>query len=478
MLNFFGKQNLKHKISHFYSSYGFSAGAEKNPYKKGQLIQKVICSEENAEIYQIGNISGDSWPNGKIFVLVWGTKTIPFILTNPLQITERPFEKYREVFKQEKLVARYTVPVSSVLVIDIGKDLKKLPRGRDHSAHYDHYCFSDKEKHSYAFIDFEEYNEACSLIKSGLVTLLYDQYDHKRYCPIIPAEILIGVGPWNLHENLYQKEKEDQNIHFGSVYRRVNSISLRLNLALSIKNREDEELISTIRMGEKWSELKAASDYQVSMQDKSNETVNEWMKEFKRKVKSVEAFIDFMETHPAKRPAVGTFRLGDIMQDDKNRNELYAHIAESNPAILEKFYQYKINLEQDAISGSKKYFSISETEIFEHKTFNDFVAKTFNDTAPTLTIEEIMKALISAEVPYFYSNKYTCGSSFNTNILKSPVFIECVKKSYSKHYTSICSSYELMLVSITEIMTRRVAYRISLEQQKNNVEDINRSYFP
>jgi hypothetical protein len=459
MFNSFNGQKVSGKEYKFSSSYGFALGLETKKSSYPQLVQKAISLDANAEIYKIGAFTDDSCPKVDIFVLIWNSKVIPFLVPPPLLIAQKTFLAYVTRLKRDVCVAEYQIPMTSVVAIDIGKDLKELPRGRDHNAHYERCVFEEKENHSYEFTSNDD--DALALIRRGLPVLLYDRYDHGSYSPLISSEIIFGIGPWNFEEDLYNKEMCEFKNSYGSEYRKVYAIQSRIDAA-----KEAEETSCSFSETSAFSSFlpKGADKLAKRVDNNAEKTVAEWIKELNRTVKTAKDLIHFIETHPKPRQAGAAVRIGDLQQDDKNRELLFEYLISSDLAVIKKFNEYKKELGDSAAKTVDQHTKRLECCPVWKPTIDEFLKEQFSGNSKMLSIEEIMMALIESELPYHHTNEWRHGSGFNTNILKHPLFLELVQELYHEHYEGIVPSYGYFLVVITEIMVRRISMRAARER--------------
>ncbi len=102
-----------------------------------------------------------------IYILNWEDRVIPFLVDNrPVHITEKEFIRtQRDNWGREKIIAQYKIPIVSVLISDVGKDLKEWPNSREEHADYDRHCFAKEDHYSYTFKNEHEYLCAIEYIK-------------------------------------------------------------------------------------------------------------------------------------------------------------------------------------------------------------------------------------------------------------------------------------------------------------------------
>lgn len=464
MFGIFSKNIGNGKKYKFYLSYGFPLGIRKS--NNPPFLQKAICPEIKAELYKIGYVAGDCWPTGELYVLVQEAKVIPFLVLPPVIITQKNSQAVVTIQNREILAAEYKVPVASITVINVGKDLKNYPRNRDQYASYEQDVFCNKEKHSYEFSDVAEYQQAINLINSALPVLLYDRYDHSSYSPIIPAEINHGVGPWNFEENLYQKEMSAAKGHYGSQYRKVYSIEYELNKAQNAEKR-NSRIDSRHASRELQNLFDKVNAHMAAMQSKTEETVGGWIAEFERNVKTSKDFINFLESHPVPRPYTGVVRISDVQQDEEDRNAFFEYLASSNHPAIQKFFDYKRDLEQEALIEADKCLADVKQNTFSSPDIHHFLTNCLNNEEKNILIEDLMLDLIQRETSYHSVNKWGHGSNFQTYTLKRPEFLKLIKKLYDYCYKDVVPSYEHLLVIITETMVRRVSMRKAREQTES-----------
>jgi hypothetical protein len=465
MFNIFKKKNNQKEKYLFYISYGYVQGVEGQNFKNPRFVQKAICSDLNAEIYKIGDIIGDSWPVGEIYILILGQKTIPFILPPFLTIANKQFSAHVKRFERDLMIAKYQVPVVSASVISVGKDLNALPRGRDHSAFYERNVFNNSEDHSYKFVDQNDYNKVLEIISDGLPILLYERYNYSSYNPVIPFEILFEREPWNLQNDLYLNEHNILKNHYNSKCRQAYYIQMQLDLG---KQRSASRSLLDVSHQSRSFEFKILAEegdkWAKQLYENALQTVKLWTEDFENKVKTAEDFIIFIKSHLEPTPPVGQFLIDELQQKQANEDLLFEHLASSNYSVMQDFYNYKKALEDEAVEKAEIYFSKIGKKPLILEKFEDFVKQNLDAAESNLSIEDIMTELIRHENGYHHVNDWQHGSTSSTHYLKDHLFIELIKKVYNEHYKNFITSHEQILIMITETLVERVSMRIAKEK--------------
>lgn len=441
------KNNNDSKEFTFKISYGFPLGLEKTNYKNPELVPKSICQENKTEIYKIGNLSGEGWPVGNIYVLVWAEKVIPFLVQPPQIISYKNLSAYRKRFNKDELIAQYQIPLVSAVVMNIGENLKLLPRGRDYHSFYQRSVFLNQENHSYEFSSHTEYKDAINLIQQGLPILFYDMYDQTSYTPTILSEIIFDIGPWNFETDIYQQKWNNRHSKYNSEFRRAKYIEARLDRAYNL---------NILKKATK-------SSFEKQIYQKAQDIALAWMADLNENVNTPEGFMEFIEKHPEPTPLGNSVIIGDLFILEEAQNLLLQKIIELNCPALRKFEQHIKNLESEVCSVPNYPFEKIKNTPPKKDSLEEYFTHLIKNMPENLSIEQIMQELIEHETPYHYTEEWRHGSTFNINSLKNPDFFAIIKHLHDKKYKTLFADYEQVLITIAEIMVKRVSLRTAKE---------------
>ncbi len=254
---------------------------------------------------------------------------------------------------------------------------------------------------------------------------------------------------------MLKEESEARRNQYGSIYRKIHAVQLRLRKAVgtkkTIKSNEKAKKIPFNRL----IPLHGISNIHLVTYDRAYKITQCWMTEFRASVKSGKDFLKFLDTHPKKRELNGVMvRMGDLMQDDENRDVFYAKLVDSKHFILDKFAKFKSILDQRIIKAVDHYSLKIKDVPPKYDSLDTYIRNKFNESIPNITIEYIMKVLIENELPFHYYGTIMREGWLN-HILQHSVFITTVKASYNQHYTMLYPNYEYLLLSISETIIRR-----------------------
>lgn len=408
-----------------------------------EMILKAIDKEKGISVYRIGQSHGCTInSNSKIYVIEWGEKVIPFRHTSTVILANKVITIDRGL--QPSLIT--VIPVCSIVVTDIGEDLKKLPRGRDENANYDSGCFSGRDDHSHKFSSQREYEEIVAVIKDAMPVLLRENYEDKYFDPLLCIEVIASEisSSLLLENNAYLLKRTEERNHYSNQNLKIKYICSNLKHGENYDITDANRKLNRYKKTPFWK----AAKYDFDSTSTALERAGKLIKKFKKEPKTIDSLLSFLETQLPLPPVLGPVRLGDVEQNSRDRRMFFRLLGESHSSFLTRLKEAKEAASEQALQKADEMLEkiIPPTKDYKSrlKEFSDDI-----DSVP-LTIENITERLLNFEVV-----RADLSGPWLKSVMYEELYWNMLQRSYNHHCQNIFSNIAILAHEISKTMTLR-----------------------